>query len=142
MTGILLSKGTAALCRDELAVAARKAGFDYRVLHLPDDPHARLAPEDCAQVEIAYYTRDIRFSPFNDSFIDALAAASCLKWVHFVTAAIEHFPFVTALLERGVKLTRQCQTALQEAEQKVEILLKRTEAAEPVPFEPAEDSEI
>jgi exodeoxyribonuclease VII small subunit len=44
--------------------------------------------------------------------------------------------------ERGVKLTRQCQTALQEAEQKVEILLKRTEAAEPVPFEPAEDSEI
>ena len=43
--------------------------------------------------------------------------------------------------ERGVKLTRQCQTALQEAEQKVEILLKRTEAAEPVPFEPSEDSE-
>jgi exodeoxyribonuclease VII small subunit len=43
--------------------------------------------------------------------------------------------------ERGVKLTRQCQTALQEAEQKVEILLKRTEAAEPVPFEPSEDGE-
>ena len=40
-----------------------------------------------------------------------------------------------------MKLTRQCQTALQEAEQKVEILLKRTEAAEPVPFEPADDSE-
>jgi exodeoxyribonuclease VII small subunit len=43
--------------------------------------------------------------------------------------------------ERGVKLTRQCQMALHEAEQKVEILLKRTEAAEPVPFEPSEDSE-
>jgi len=43
--------------------------------------------------------------------------------------------------ERGVKLTRQCQTALQEAEQKVEILLKRTEQAEPVPFEPSDDSE-
>jgi exodeoxyribonuclease VII small subunit len=43
--------------------------------------------------------------------------------------------------ERGVKLTRQCQTALQEAEQKVEILLKRTEAAEPVAFEPPDDSE-
>ena len=43
--------------------------------------------------------------------------------------------------ERGVKLTRQCQTALQEAEQKVEILLKRTEAAEPVPFERSEDNE-
>ena len=36
--------------------------------------------------------------------------------------------------EHGVKLTRQCQTALQEAEQKVEILLKKTVAAEPSPF--------
>ena len=43
--------------------------------------------------------------------------------------------------ERGVKLTRQCQAALQQAEQKVEILLKKTEQAEPVPFEPAEDDE-
>ena len=38
--------------------------------------------------------------------------------------------------ERGVKLTRQCQTALKEAEQKVEILLKKTEDAEAQPFEP------
>ena len=36
--------------------------------------------------------------------------------------------------EHGVKLTRQCQAALQEAEQKVEILLKKTAAAEPGPF--------
>jgi exodeoxyribonuclease VII small subunit len=43
--------------------------------------------------------------------------------------------------ERGVKLTRQCQSALQQAEQKVEILLKKTEQAEPVPFEPGEDDE-
>jgi exodeoxyribonuclease VII small subunit len=42
--------------------------------------------------------------------------------------------------EHGVKLTRRCQAALQEAEQKVEILLKRTAAAEPSPFAPsAED---
>ena len=41
--------------------------------------------------------------------------------------------------ERGVKLTRECQGALKEAEQKVEILLKRTEDAEPVPFEPPPD---
>jgi exodeoxyribonuclease VII small subunit len=43
--------------------------------------------------------------------------------------------------ERGVKLTRQCQTALQEAEQKVEILLKKTESAEPEPFEPSADTD-
>jgi exodeoxyribonuclease VII small subunit len=43
--------------------------------------------------------------------------------------------------ERGVRLTRQCQAALQEAEQKVEILLKKTEAAEPQPFEPSADAD-
>jgi len=41
--------------------------------------------------------------------------------------------------ERGVKLTRQCQTALQEAEQKVEILLKKTAQAEPSPFTDGDD---
>jgi exodeoxyribonuclease VII small subunit len=41
--------------------------------------------------------------------------------------------------ERGVKLTRQCQAALQEAEQKVEILLKKTATAEPEPFTPSTD---
>ena len=43
-------------------------------------------------------------------------------------AALAHF-------ERGVKLTRQCQKALQAAEQKVEILLKKTPQDEPEPFD-------
>jgi len=43
--------------------------------------------------------------------------------------------------ERGVKLTRACQTALQEAEQKVEILLRKSEQAEPSPFTPSTDGE-
>jgi phosphoglycerate dehydrogenase-like enzyme len=105
VTGILLSRGIAAGCGEALAAAAREVGLTPRVLHVPDDPNARLAPEDCGRIEIAYYTRDIRFSPLNESFIEALTGASRLKWVHFVTAAIEHFPFVTALTGRGVKLT-------------------------------------
>jgi len=40
--------------------------------------------------------------------------------------------------EHGVKLTRACQTILKEAEQKVEILLKKTGSADAVPFEPDE----
>ena len=40
-----------------------------------------------------------------------------------------------AEFERGVALTRLCQNALKDAEQKVEILLKSTEGAAPVPFE-------
>lgn len=43
--------------------------------------------------------------------------------------------------EQGVKLTRQCQAALQEAEQKVEILLKKTATAEPSAFATANDAE-
>jgi exodeoxyribonuclease VII small subunit len=37
--------------------------------------------------------------------------------------------------EHGVKLTRRCQAALQAAEQKVEILLKKTATEAPSPFE-------
>jgi len=40
-----------------------------------------------------------------------------------------------AQFERGIKLTRACQTILKDAEQKVEILLKKTEQAEPELFE-------
>jgi exodeoxyribonuclease VII small subunit len=46
-----------------------------------------------------------------------------------------------AEFERGIKLTRECQTALKDAEQKVEILLKKTDSAEPVPFTPPANGE-
>lgn len=42
--------------------------------------------------------------------------------------------------ERGIKLTRACQATLKEAEQKVEILLQKTDTAAPAPFEPADDA--
>ncbi len=38
------------------------------------------------------------------------------------------------LFERGVTLTRHCQSSLQAAQQKVEILLKRSADAQPEPF--------
>ena len=47
-------------------------------------------------------------------------------------AALERF-------ERGVKLTRQCQQALRTAEQKVEILLRKTPDGEPEPFDTPPD---
>ena len=37
--------------------------------------------------------------------------------------------------ERGVQLTRSCQQALQEAEQKIEILLKNNDQEASVPFD-------
>ncbi|EKF75891.1 exodeoxyribonuclease VII small subunit [Alcanivorax hongdengensis A-11-3] len=36
--------------------------------------------------------------------------------------------------EQGVRLSRQCQQALQQAEQKVRILLEQNNEAEPAPF--------
>jgi exodeoxyribonuclease VII small subunit len=38
--------------------------------------------------------------------------------------------------ERGVALARDCQAALKQAEQKVEILLQKSVTATPEPFEP------
>ncbi len=50
----------------------------------------------------------------------------------------EELPLAEALkeFERGVKLTRECQTTLKKAEQTVEILLKKTADGDPEPFEP------
>jgi len=53
---------------------------------------------------------------------------------------LEHgeLPLEEALsqFERGVALARVCQESLKQAEQKVEILLRKTPDAEPEPFEP------
>lgn len=43
--------------------------------------------------------------------------------------------------ERGIELTRACQKALQEAEQKVEILLNRDDHSEAMPFETTDDED-
>jgi exodeoxyribonuclease VII small subunit len=40
-----------------------------------------------------------------------------------------------ATFERGVALTRRCQTALEQAEQKVEILTTKSAVAQPEPFD-------
>jgi exodeoxyribonuclease VII small subunit len=43
--------------------------------------------------------------------------------------------------ERGVALTRQCQTALRSAQQKVEVLLARNGNEEVAPFSDGEDDD-
>ena len=50
-------------------------------------------------------------------------------------------PLAEALktFERGIELTRHCQTALKAAQQKVEILLKRSGQVEVQPFDSPDD---
>lgn len=56
-----------------------------------------------------------------------------------VVERLEHgeLPLEEALrqFERGVELARTCQESLKQAEQKVEILLRKAPEAEPQPFE-------
>jgi phosphoglycerate dehydrogenase-like enzyme len=105
MTGILLSKGTFTAHREAIAGAAREAGIEPNVIHLPDDPTARFTPEEIARVEVAFFTRDLRFSDHYQSFVDTITAAPNLKWVHFPNAGVDQHPFLAALAARKVRLT-------------------------------------
>lgn len=57
-----------------------------------------------------------------------------------IVERLEHgeLPLEEALkqFERGIELARGCQVSLEQAEQKVAILLKKSSDAEPEPFEP------
>jgi exodeoxyribonuclease VII small subunit len=59
-----------------------------------------------------------------------------------VVEKLEHgeLPLEEALrqFERGIALARSCQESLKQAEQKIEILLRKSPDAAPEPFEPDE----
>jgi phosphoglycerate dehydrogenase-like enzyme len=110
MTGMLLSKRFVATYGAEFAEVTRRLGIKPEVLHLPDDPQARLSQMECDRLEVTMQSRDIRFSDFFPSFGDALVAAHNLQWAHFHSTAIEQHSFVAPLLARGVKLTTSAGT--------------------------------
>ena len=110
MTGILLAKSFVASYGRQLDEVARRIGIKPEVLHLPDDPQARMSQADCDRIELTMQTRDVRFSEHFKSFGDALVAAKNLKWAHFHSTAIEQHVFVPPLLARGVKLTTSAGT--------------------------------
>ena len=105
MTGMLLSKGFIAQFGAELQAAATAAGATPRIIHLPDDAAQRLPAAELAKIEIAYLTRDIRFSDHYHTFSETVKAAPNLKWVHFTSTGIDQHPFLPALHERKVRLT-------------------------------------
>lgn len=107
---MLLSKSFVEKYGRQLDEVARRIKLKPEILHLPDDPQARLAQADCDRIEVTMQSRDVRFSDHFKSFGDALIAAPHLKWAHFHSTAIEQHPFVAPLLERGVKLTTSAGT--------------------------------
>ncbi len=110
MTSMLLSKGFVAQFGVELQAAAMAAGVTPKFIHLPDDASQRLSEADIAKIDVAYLTRDIRFSDLYASFGDTVKAAQNLKWVHFTSTGIDQHPFMPALAERKVRLTTSAGT--------------------------------
>jgi phosphoglycerate dehydrogenase-like enzyme len=107
---MLLSKSFVEKYGRQLDEVAHRIKLKPAIVHLPDDPQARLAQADCDRIEVTMQSRDVRFSDHFKSFGDALIAAPRLQWAHFHSTAIEQHPFVAPLLERGVKLTTSAGT--------------------------------
>lgn len=105
MTGMLLSKSFVANFGGQLDELAQRVNIKPDILHLPDDPQARLTQAECDRIEVTMSSREVRFSDLFKSYGDALVAARNLRWAHFHSTAIEQHPFVPPLLARGVKLT-------------------------------------
>ena len=105
MKGILVSKGFVAQFGAELQAAVKAAGVAPEIIHLPDDPAQRLPADVIAKIEVAYLTRDIRFSNLYESYGDTAKAATNLRWANFVSTGIDQHPFLPALHERKVRLT-------------------------------------
>jgi phosphoglycerate dehydrogenase-like enzyme len=105
MSGMLLSKAFVAQFGERLNASAKEAGASARVVHMPDDAQARLDEDALAQIEVAYLTRDIRFSDHYATFGETVTAAPNLKWVHFSSTGIDQHPWLKGLIARGVKLT-------------------------------------
>jgi phosphoglycerate dehydrogenase-like enzyme len=110
MAGLLVSKRFVEQFGERLAASAKEAGIDARALHMPDDAKARLAPEELAQIEVAYLTRDVRFSDHYVTFGETVSAAPNLKWVHFASTGIDQHPWLKGLIARGIKLTSSAGT--------------------------------
>jgi phosphoglycerate dehydrogenase-like enzyme len=99
VTTLLASQGF--LARHSADVA--RAWTDLQTLSLPSNADDRLSPEDCAQIDIAYFSGDV-FPALSRPYWAAMDAATNLRWVHVFNAGIDN-PVFKRLLDRGVRLT-------------------------------------
>ena len=103
MTALLVSHRCNAAHGADLAAAAALANLKLELLVLPADPEARLADDDCARIDLAYFSEDV-FPECSRQFFSALRKAPGLKWLHVFNAGVDH-PIYAEMLARGVRLT-------------------------------------
>jgi len=103
MQGLLLSRRALELCGDALERIQRDAGSSIRPILLPDDPHARLEPDELERIHAAYFSVDV-MGPAAGGFFSAVHKAPHLAWLHTFNTGVDH-PIFRGLLERGVTIT-------------------------------------
>jgi phosphoglycerate dehydrogenase-like enzyme len=91
--------------------ACAEARITPEVVQLPEAPGEPLDPAVAARIEVAYLTRDWRYSAdAYGKFRDAMFAGPAVKWVHFMSTGIDQHPFVPKLVGQGTKLTTSAGT--------------------------------
>ena len=103
MTGVLVSEAFLEAYGDGLRSAGAAAGLEIEPIALPADPEARLSDEQCARIEVAFYSLDILEGPTTRSFFSSLYRAPELSWVQLRPAGVDH-PVFGRLLEQGIRL--------------------------------------
>ncbi len=88
---------------ESLAKLARQARIELAPVLLPVDPEGRVAPEQCARVDVAFFSGDV-FPDGARAFFAAALGAPKLRWLQTFNAGIDH-PIFARFLERGVRLT-------------------------------------
>lgn len=103
VAGFLCSRRLMALSGDDIRATAAEVGLDLQPVLLPEDPSARLGPEELAGVDFSFFSGDV-FPDYSRSYFAATQGAPNLKWLHVMNAGIDN-PVFGRFLERGVRLT-------------------------------------
>ena len=103
MAGLLVGPEFLRRHGERIAALARETGAALEPIPLPEDPAARLAPDQALRVELAYFSGDVH-PAYSPAFFSAAFSSEKLRWVHCFNAGTDH-PIFARLRERGVCLT-------------------------------------
>jgi phosphoglycerate dehydrogenase-like enzyme len=107
--GLLVSQRFLARNGSALDAALREGGLEVERIAVPDDPDARVDPEACARIELAYFSSDV-FPARSRAFFAAALAAPKLRWLQVFNAGIDH-PVFQRFLASGVRVTTAAGTS-------------------------------
>lgn len=103
MTTLLLGPDFERRWGDRLRALEAELGVDCERVLVPRDPDARVAAEDVARLEVAWFSGDV-FPQRSPAFFAAALGAPRLRWLHLFNAGVDH-PIFGRFLERGVTVT-------------------------------------